>query len=90
MFFELFGDYREFRRCAPPERRVGLSGDSADNGERFRERGAETKDRELREVTKDVVGIHVLLTRSLFACGIPRRFLRPVSLAKLTSVLVRF
>jgi hypothetical protein len=38
-------------RCAPPDRRVGLSGDSGENGEGFRGRGAETKDRELREIT---------------------------------------
>jgi hypothetical protein len=28
---------------------------------------------ELEEVTKETVGIHVLLWRSLFACDIPRR-----------------
>jgi hypothetical protein len=39
---------------------------------------------------KEVVGNHVLLTRSLFACGIPRDFLPLVSLAKLTSAPVRF
>jgi hypothetical protein len=41
-------------------------------------------------VTKEVVGTRALPTRSFFGGGIPRGFLRPVSLAKLTSVLVRF
>ena len=31
---------------------------------------------------KEVVGIHLLVTRSLFACDILRRFLRRVSLVK--------
>jgi hypothetical protein len=48
------------------------------------------RDSALRAVTKEVVGIHVLLTRSLFACDILRRFLRRVSLAKSTSAPVRF
>ena len=37
---------------------------------------------ELQETTKAVVGIHVLLTRSPFGAGIPRRLLLRVSLAK--------
>ena len=41
-------------------------------------------------VTKEAVGIHVLLTRSLFGDGIPRRLLRRVSLAKPTSAPLRF
>src|SRR6516164_7860238 len=41
-------------------------------------------------VTKEVAGIHVLLTRSLFGDGIPRRLLRRVSLAKPTSAPLRF
>src|SRR5215470_7955060 len=40
-----------------------------------------------RAVTKEVVGIRGLLTRSLFGGGIPRRLLRRVSLAKPTSAL---
>ena len=44
----------------------------------------------LQEVTKEVVGIHVLLTRSLFGDGIPRRLLLRVSLAKPTSAPLRF
>jgi hypothetical protein len=36
-------------------------------------------------VTKEVGGIHVRLTHSLFASDIPRRLLRRVSLAKPTS-----
>jgi hypothetical protein len=35
--------------------------------------------------SQEVVGMHVLLTRSLFACGILRKLLRRVSLAKSTS-----
>src|ERR1700730_13298160 len=41
-------------------------------------------------ITKEVVGIHVLRTRSLFACDILRRLLRRVSLAKPTSAPLRF
>ena len=41
-------------------------------------------------VTKAVVGIHVLLTRSLFGAGILHRLLLHVSLAKRTSAPVRF
>ena len=44
----------------------------------------------LQEVIKEVVGIHVLLTRSLFGGGILRRSLPSVSLAKLTSAPLRF
>ena len=36
----------------------------------------------LQTVIKEVVGIHVLLTRSLFACDILRRLLLRVSLAR--------
>ena len=43
-----------------------------------------------QEITKEVVGIRVLLTRSLFGDGIPRRLFRPVSLAKPTSAPLRF
>ena len=46
--------------------------------------------RTLQEVTKVLGGIHVLPSRSLFACDIPRRLLRPVSLAKSTSAPLRF
>jgi hypothetical protein len=38
---------------------------------------------------KEVVGIHVLLTRSLFGDNIPRTLLLRVSLAKPTSVPLR-
>jgi hypothetical protein len=41
-------------------------------------------------LTKEVVGIDALLTRSLFACDILRRSLQRVSLAKPTSAPVRF
>jgi len=41
-------------------------------------------------IIKEVVGTHVLLRRSLFACDILRRLLRPVSLAKPTSAPLRF
>ena len=40
--------------------------------------------------TKEVVGIRVLLTRSLFACDILHRLLLRVSLAKSTSAPLRF
>ena len=49
-----------------------------------------TKGRALQAVTKEVVGVHVLLTRSLFACGILHRLLQRVSLAKPTSAPLRF
>src|SRR6476659_4585505 len=67
---------RTLRRSAKNVRLV-LSGNPAENDDEFRWRG--------KKVTKEVVGIHVLLTRSLFACDILRRFLRRVSLAKPTS-----
>jgi hypothetical protein len=44
----------------------------------------------LQEIIKEVIGIHVLLTRSLFGGGIPRRLLLRVSLAKLTSAPLPF
>src|SRR6516225_4967031 len=44
----------------------------------------------LRGASKEVVGIQVLLTRSLFGDGIPRRVLLRVSLAKPTSASLRF
>jgi hypothetical protein len=40
--------------------------------------------------TKQVAGIHVLLTRSLFGGDILHRLLRRVSLAKSTSAPLRF
>ena len=43
------------------------------------------KDRKLQEIIKEVVGIHVLVTHSLFASDIPHRFLLRVSPAKSTS-----
>ena len=49
-----------------------------------------TKGRALQEVTKEAVGIHVLLTRSLFGDGIPRTLLLRVSRAKPTSAPSRF
>jgi hypothetical protein len=42
-----------------------------------------------QESVKEVVGIRVLLTHSLFGDGIPRRLLQRVSLAKPTSALLR-
>ena len=44
----------------------------------------------LQEVSKEVVGIRVLLTRSLFDGGIPRRLLLRVFLEKPTSAHLRF
>src|SRR5262245_27652972 len=46
--------------------------------------------RESVEITKEAVGVHVLLTRLLFGGDIPRRFLRRVSVAKPTSAPLRF
>jgi len=43
-----------------------------------------------QEITKEVVEFHVLLTRSLFGGGIPRRLLLRVSLAKQISAPLRF
>src|SRR5215831_7595889 len=43
----------------------------------------------VQTVTKEVAGIHVLLTRSLFGDGTPRRLLRRVSLVKPTSAALR-
>jgi hypothetical protein len=48
------------------------------------------KGREPQEITKEVVGNRILLIRSLFTDGTPRRLLRPVSLAKPTSAPLRF
>ena len=44
----------------------------------------------LRALTKEVVGIHILLTRSFFGDNIPRRLLQPVSLEKPNSAPLRF
>jgi hypothetical protein len=46
--------------------------------------------RALQEVTKEVAGIYVLLTRLLFGGDIPRSLLLHVSLVKPTSALLRF
>jgi hypothetical protein len=48
------------------------------------------RDSALRAVTKEVVGIRVLLTRLLFGDGIPRKLLPPVSAVKSTSAPLRF
>ena len=48
------------------------------------------RDSALRAVTKEVVGLHVLLTGSLFGDDILRRLLLRVSLAKPTSAPLRF
>jgi len=44
----------------------------------------------LQEITKEVAEIDILLTRSLFAGGIPHRLLLRVSLVKPTSAPLRF
>jgi hypothetical protein len=49
----------------------------------------ERKARRCKEVSKEVVGIHVLLTRSIFACDILRRLLRRVSPVQSTSAPLR-
>ena len=52
----------------------------------FRLSGSEKNEvRALRAVTKEVIGIHILLMRLLFGGDILRRFLQRVSLAKSTS-----
>ena len=48
------------------------------------------KGRELQEIIKEAVGIHVPLPRSLFGCDILSRLLLRVSLAKPTSAPLRF
>jgi hypothetical protein len=60
------------------------------NQPRRSDRNPRTKCGTLQAVTKEVIGIHVLLTRSLFDGGILRRLLLPVSVAKPTSAPVRF
>ena len=87
----LFEDlYRTLDAVAVKNARLELSGASVENGEGYRGRGVERKAGELQEVTKEIVGIHVLLSHSLFACGILRRFLLRVSHAKSTSAPLRF
>jgi len=54
------------------------------NQPRRSDRNPRTKCGTLQAVTKEVVGIHVLLTRSLFGDGILHRFLLRVSLTKPT------
>ena len=49
----------------------------------------ERKAGKLQEITKVAVGIHVLLTRSFFGDGIPRRLLLRVSPVKPTSAPLR-
>ena len=66
--------------CCPKKRGLELSDNSIENSKEFA--GALNESRELQEVSKEVVGIHVLPTRSLFGGGILRRLLRRVSLAK--------
>jgi hypothetical protein len=61
------------RRCFRQKRAVVLSGNSAENDDGFRRRGLERKPERGKKVTKEVVGIRVLLIRSLFVSDIPRR-----------------
>ena len=77
---------------AAPNVMDGLAGywNHETDWEKNRGRGVETKARELQEVTKEVVGTHVLPIRSLFFGGILRRLLLRVSLAKPTSAPLRF
>jgi hypothetical protein len=55
------------------------------DGQRFEQKGGSCK-----KITKEVVGINVLLRRSLFGDGTPRRLLRRVSLTKSASRQLRF
>jgi hypothetical protein len=50
-------------------------GNSVENGEKISHVGIERKGRKPQEVTKKVLGTHVLLTRSLSGGSIPRRLL---------------
>src|SRR5271166_7190552 len=50
-----------------------------------RGRGVERKAGSFKGVSKEVIGLHLLLTRSLFGGGILHRLLPHVSLAKSTS-----
>jgi hypothetical protein len=69
-----------------------LQGSSGENGEGFRGRGIERKAGSCvkHEVTKEAVGILVLLTRSIFACGTLRSLLPRVLPAESTSAPLRF
>jgi hypothetical protein len=61
--------------------------------ERFSEQSSRENEREgdaLQAIIREVVGIHFLLTRSLFGAGIPRRLFLRVSLTKLTSVALPY
>jgi hypothetical protein len=60
------------------------------NQPRRSDRNPRTKCGTLQAVSKEVIGIHVLPTRSLFGDGILRRLLRRVFLAKPTSAPLRF
>src|SRR5271157_2019891 len=53
-------------------------------------RTTKPRDSALRAVTKEVVGIRVLLTRLLFGDGILRRLLRRVSAVNPTSAALRY
>jgi hypothetical protein len=64
----------------------GRHGNSAENFAG----GALNEKQETAKVTKEAVGIHVLLKRSFLGGSIPRRLLLRVSLTKSTSVPVRF
>ena len=72
----LDGTVQLFPRKTP---RLELSGNSAENGEGFRSRSLERNAESCKTVTKEVIEIHVLLTRSPFASDNLRRFLPPVS-----------
>jgi len=69
---------------------VNLVGPLITSSSRHRWLSNASRDSALRAVPKEVVEVHVLLTRSLFACGILRRLLQRVSLAKPTSAGLRF
>ena len=70
--------------CSPSKFPLGGEGRSSSRSKPLNKGGA------LQAVTEEVVGIHVLLTHSLFACDILRRLLPRNSLAKPTSAPVRF
>jgi hypothetical protein len=75
----------------PHEQRTGLS-ECRQSGGAFDHEFIQTPlaKQASSSVTKEVVGIHVLLTRSFFGDGIPRRLLPRVLPAKPTSAPLRF
>jgi hypothetical protein len=80
------------RRCFRQSARSQPSGNLAENGEGHRA-GALDEERKTwhcKQLAKEVVVVHGLLMRSLFACDILRSSPQRVSLARSTSASLRF